>query len=399
MALKPEKFDPADYFKNPGYLKLDLMLRGVRVDPSLTKRGKVLPEYYLSDGIYGNLDLVLPHDIYVSVPYQEGNISDSPYKLRFFRNKFYLTFGKYSVKVKVLPKPNYFKKKLNDKLEYGNILSAHGSFVSLSLGGHRYLQPHLFGKAASYVPTVDEVIDVLDFANSESKIDVLAMSTWDTSGDDGGINSIEPYIRAIKSTFNLLLFIEIHLPKHRKFMDKTYAVGADSVCYHLGDLCSHGSDERVDSSHVMSMEEEIDLLKYAVSIYPQGTILSHITMGNRPLDDVKQDISRLTEIGVLPILTGESREVLLNAGYNIEEYAGMFKFVYEEAKKRKIKMNWFSKMSPFMTPIEGYLFTPDKPYFKLALMNFYQSRLFGGNISARLSDLRRNLRVREVKPK
>jgi hypothetical protein len=164
----------------------------------------------------------------------------------------------------------------------------------------------------------------------------------------------------------------------------------------LGDLCSHGGD-RLDDCHQMSEEEEISLLKHAVSIYPHGTILSHITMGSRPLADVKRDIKRLCEIGVLPILTPEKREILLKENYPIEDLADLYRYVYVEAKKNKIKMNWFSKMGPFISPFEGHFFTKDKPYLKLALMNFYQSRWFGGNISARLSNLRRSLRVKEIK--
>ena len=72
---------------------------------------------------------------------------------------------------------------------------------------------------------------------------------------------------------------------------------------------------------------------------------------------------------------------------------------YEKAKKYQIKMNWFSKLSPFMSPFEGRFFAGDIPRFKLALMNFYQSRILGGSISVGLSNLRRKLRVQEVDSK
>jgi len=242
------------------------------------------------------------------------------------------------------------------------------------------------------VLTVDEVIAMLERIRKDGPLDVVSLSSWYTKGEDGGILQIEPYIRAIKSSFNVLLLVEIHLPETAEWIDKTYAMGADSVCYHLGDLCSHGPfDNR------RQVKDELKLLKHAVAIFPQGTILSHITMGNRPFEDVIEDIDKLAEIKVLPLLTPESREIVIKQNLTTEQLAPLFGYVYNRAKRQSVTMNWFKRLAPFLTPIEGSYFSGDTPRLKLALLNFYQSRLFGGSISAGLSNLRRRLRVKEVK--
>ncbi|MBI4412559.1 MAG: hypothetical protein HY541_08760 [Deltaproteobacteria bacterium] len=401
-----ETFRPipeGDYFKNPGYLKLDLMLNGVRVDPSLFQKSLILKEYRLSPSLCGNLDLILPEETHVSVPYQEEFTIHSPYKLRGLHGKYTLSGREHSAVVKIVPHPSFYDERVNSAVRIGDVAQCHGGYVSLALGGHRYLQSHLNGSSGALstapatgrlVLSVDEVIGLLDRIRKETAIDVITLSAWSAKGEDGGILQIEPYIRAIKASFNVLLLVEVHLPNVRSMIDQTYAMGADSVCYHLGNLCSHGDQPPAPGR---STEQELHLLRHAVSIFPPGSILSHITMGSRPFAEVIEDIGLLTGIKVLPILTVEGLEVVRQKGLTTAQLAPLFGYVYNAAKRAKITMNWFSRLAPFVAPIEGRFFSGDSPKLKLALLNFYQSRFLGGSISAGLSNLRRKLRVREVK--
>lgn len=391
---------PHQYIQNPGYLKLDLMIQGVRVDPLIVKKGFVLKNYELGPGHYGNLNLILPDDTHVSVPYLEKDVESSPYRLRFIQGKFFLTTNQERLEVKLIPHPKFYDQKINDHMTIGQVAQCHGSYVSLALAGHRYLQPHIpLGDVSpeDALISVDETIATLERIRKDGALDVVTLSCWAATGEDGGIEQIEEYIRAIKSSFNVLLFVEVHPPLKKSWIDKTYAMGADSVCYHLGNLCNHGEG----GVPVVQQEslQEMEMLAHAVSIFPPGSILCHITMGNRPYKEVMKDIDELTKMGVMPILTPESREVILAESIGTDELAPLYGYVYNQAKECSITMNWFSKLAPFIAPIEGRHFSGDSPRIKLALMNFYQSRLFGGSISAALSNLRRRLRVKEVRSK
>ena len=398
MATQFKPLEESQYLNNPGYLKLDLMIRGARIHPSLFEEGMVLPSYRLSPSTYGNVTLILPDETWVSVPYQEEDIQNSPYEIILFKGKHYIKSPYGSLRVKLLKAPSFYDKKVNEKVTIGQVAVCHGNGVSLSMKGHRYLLPHLIDphdpqKEDLHV-TVEETVALLKEIRKDRKIDVVTISSWTTHEEDGGILEIEPYLRAIKEEFNVLLFVEVHLPHQTSIIDRTYAMGADSVCYHIGDLCSHGAHEE---SSRKPLKEELKLLKHAVKVFPQGTILSHLTMGTRPVEDVMKDVDELTKIKVLPILTVESREVVLQEKLTTKHLAPLFGYVYNQVKAQKVKMNWFSKLSSYFAPIEGRYFAGDTPKFKLALMNFYQSSAFGGSISSSLSNLRRKLRVREVK--
>ena len=383
---------------NLGLLKLDLMLKGVRFDESFCSKHQVLKDFRLGKHTFGTVDFILPGEICVSAPYQEDFVENSPYKIRFIKNKFYVASKDISMPIKWVSQPRFYEEAVNDKVKISDIASVHGNYVSLAIGGHRYLQSSLVTKeeCANSIISVEETVSTLDRIQKERPIDVVSLSCWDPDEEDGGIFQIKPYIEAIKKNFNVLVFIEVHLPKDENIIDQTYAIGADSVCYHIGNLCSHGH------SHIepeRNKEFENKLLKHAVSDFPGGSILVHITVGpigDRSNQQSKEEIESLCANKVLPILTIENLHDAHDMQMKAEQVAELQALVYEKAKENNIKIHWFSKLSPFFTPFEGRHLVGDAPKLKVALMNFYQSRVLGGSISSGLSNLRRKLRVREV---
>lgn len=373
------------------------MLRGARLDESFVRRHGVLADFRLGPNTFGNLEIILPDGICVSVPYQEEFVRESPYKIRDVKRRLFLTTPEGGLPVKWISQPDYYGQPVNAKARIGEVACVHGNYVALSLGGHRYLEPTLTAADGTssrpeLVISVDEAVAVLERIRKDRPIDVVSLSCWEP-GSDGGIKQVEAYVRAIKKFFNVLVFVEVHLPDRSATIDETYAMGADSVCYHIGNLCSHGGDR---ASAEREKKAEMRLLRHAVSVFPAGTILAHVTIGENSVEESREDIDALCGAGVLPILTVESLEVAHCKGLSAAEIAPLFGEIYDRAKQNGIKMNWFSKLSPFVTPMEGRFFTGDIPRLKLALMNFYQSRILGGSISSGLSNLRRKLRVKTV---
>lgn len=387
---------------NPGILKLELMLKGVKLDPSVFAAGDILPVYRIGPHCLGNLDMVLPGGTWVSVPYQEEFVKNSPLVLKYDAGKYILHFSDGHQTVTIVPHPKYYDDAVSAQARVGEIACVHGGYVSLAIGGHRYLQETLVdeegsGNRPGLVLSVDETLNVLEKITSRKPVDVVTLSCWSPDPRDGGILQIEPYIRAIKKNFGVLLLVEVHLPQTTDIIDATYAMGADSVCYHIGNLCTHGV--AAPSSGDRHKEIEMALLRHAVDVFPGGSILAHITCGDPATTDTRADIDELCAARVLPILTVESLAQANRLGFNAEKLAPLFGYLFTTARRHKIKMNWFSKLAPFVAPIEGHFFAGGISRLERTLMNLYQIRFFGGSLSAALSNLRRKLRVREVRPK
>lgn len=379
------------------------MIKGVQVDPVFYEKGLVQANYFIGEGTFGNLNFILPYKTYVSCPYQEAFCQDSDYKLTLKGNQAYLVWGKNQTVITLLKTANFDCEKKVGAFKIGDLAISYGSYISLKLGGHRYMASHLEStdsnqknsqsKSTNPIPDVKTIIEALRTIGKTQKIDVVSLSCWDGTQEDGGISQIAEYIKAIKKYFHVLLLIEVHLPKNKNCIDYTYALGADSVCYHLGDLCVHGNfDQRPDKR---DPHEELSFLDYAVKTYPKGSVLSHITINEREFTDVVEDIGRLSKTKVLPVLTFENLAKIQSLGYQTEQLAPLFGYVYHAAKQNKIPISWLTQLAPFLTPFEGHFFAGEIPRFKLALIRFYRSRLFGGSISANLSNLRRKIRVRK----
>lgn len=345
------------------------MLKGVRADESFFKKGILLEEYRLSPDVLGPLELILPFDTPVSVPYQEAATESSPYRLRLLRGKYYLTTYSDPIPVKVIPHPRFYGDLVREGVRIHEVASCHGRFVSLHLCGHRYLQPYLGGLEPfnrNLALSVDEVVALLERVKRDHPIEVVALSSWDAGSDDGGILRIEPYIRAIKSAFNVLLFVEVHPPKSASLIDVTQAMGADSVCYHLGRFDPTLPDQS-------RMEENLSVLRHAVNVFPAGSVLAHLTLGDQPLETVYKDIEMLSSLRVLPVMTGQKRADFLGRGITVPALAGLFGFIYAEAKKNRIPLHYFAKLSPFVAPIEGRFFSEDTPRLQLIVHHIYRS--------------------------
>ena len=91
-----------DYFNNPGALKIDLMLRGIRVADSDAKAR-------ISDCL--GIDVLLPMDTLVNIPCLEEFASRSPYELTASGSGLCITDGEGTVPIALPPMPELYSRK------------------------------------------------------------------------------------------------------------------------------------------------------------------------------------------------------------------------------------------------------------------------------------------------
>ena len=128
--------------------------------------------------------------------------------------------------------------------------------------------------------SVDEILEVVEAVKKEKVAEIIYLSLGFTSEDDGGIEFLAPYIKAIKKHFRILVAVEALPPKRNSWIDDTYAMGADSVLYNL-EIFDKGLFEIIcpGRSELIGRKRYLDALKYAASIFPNGTVASHLIVG------------------------------------------------------------------------------------------------------------------------
>ena len=387
-----------DYLQNPGALKIDLMLSGIRVNNSVD----------LSKVVYqSGINIILPGDTIANVPYGEEFTAASPYLLKRDGDGYTISGAKGSIPCDVMPVPEFYKGATSTGVEFSRVATTHGSYVAITpkpsceffeegveckyCAGNFDLSSDEAG-----VFSIDEILEVVEAVIKDKVAEIIYLSLGFTSSDDGGIEFLAPYIKEIKKHFRVLVAVEALPPKKNSWIDDTYAIGADSILYNL-EIFDKELFEIIcpGRSELIGRKRYLDALKYAASIFPNGTVASHLIVGLEPPGSTIKGVDYLTRMGVVPILPiyrPTPGKALRIEPLNAEVILPIYRHLYTAVKENNINMNWVRDISLISTPIEGKSLVEEEGGLSL-LDSFYRSS-FGRKTALGLSTLRRNLRVK-----
>jgi hypothetical protein len=391
-----------EYFDNPWALKIDLMLRGIRVVDSGVRA-------LISDA--SGIDVLLPMDTLVNIPCLEEFTDRSPYELVGRGGGFSITDGEGTVPVTIPPLPKLYGRRTSTGVEFSDIASTHGSYTVITPSPRcEFFNTNVECKycAGDYNTTggagrdftVEEVLEVVGATLKEGVSKIIYLSVGFSSGDDGGIDFLRPYIQAIKRHFNCLVAVEALPPKFNKWIDETYALGADSVLYNL-EIFDPVLFETIcpGRAELIGRKRYLDALGYAARIFPNGTVASHLIIGLEPPGSTNMGVDLLTSMGVVPILPiyrPSPGHALRIGPLTAEVIIPVYKHLYRAVRKNRINFNWVQDISIATTPIEASMLTEGGQAHRSFFDSFYRSRI-GLKTAWGLSTLRRKLRVKDSK--
>ncbi len=385
------------YLDNPGTLKIDLMLRGIRIaDP--------VHSISCADS---SIDLVLPDGILANVPCCEPYTEASLYVLKENHDGGYVIGdGTAEVPVQLIEKPDFLSGQTKSGVPFSDIAELHGSYVVISPASGceffnegiecSYCSGGFDTDEASKVFSVDDVLEVVEAVKKAKAAEIVYLSIGFSKGADGGIKFLTPYIQAIKKFFNVIVAVEALPPKRNHWIDHTYAVGADSVLYNL-EIYDKELFELIcpGRAGLIGRNRYLNALKYAATVFPSGTVASHLIVGLEPPGSTNKGIDCLTDMGVVPILPiyrPRPGKALGIDPLTTEIIIPVYRHLYKTVRDKNINMNWVSDISVLTTPLEGRNLLDD-PEGGNIFESFYRSKL-GKKTAWGLSSIRRKLRVR-----
>ena len=411
---------PEVIMANPGLLKLDLMRQGAHIETqalaSLEERGYRVE----ANGPFGgvdDVDIVLGQDTWVSVPLV-SSAQSTPYRLRQDGDEGYAVIRVEGEELKssarLSPRSHVFSHTTKQGIPFGRFGTVHGPYLALSPTNKCTFLPtndrcRFCGVVAhpdeNAGLAVDDVLEAIRIARAEHPVNVVYLSIGHLSSDDGGVAFLEPYVRAIKKHFDILVSVDALPPKDNKWIDRTYGMGVDAVSYNL-EIFDDELFRQVcpGPARVIGRERFLEALEYATTVFPSGGVTCHLIVGLEPLESTHAGIDALTKMGVLPVLPvfrpfkgRDMRSVLGIERYEptFPEMVEVYGHLYDRVKEQKLSLNLVRDISIVTTPLDARFFGAPPTRFQ----SFYQ-RVLGTRIarrtSAYLSDMRRNLRVREV---
>ena len=400
----PSSDDP-----NPGYLKLELALKGVRVAEPPANGPRFVRETP-SGELPQVIELVLPNDVWVSVPIDETSQSSSPFLLEGNGEEFHLRRNGANVDVRLVPQPQFYRNTTSRGTPMWKVGSVYGGFIAINpaaaCGYSLRGAPCRFCRSGSginveeaFPMSVREVVDVVRAAFAEGCVEFVYFNPSYVGSEDAGIAFLEPYIRAIKRHFDTLVAVQIHPPQTNEWIDRTYAMGVDALSYgveiHDQELLARRCGGRV---RYIGRERYYEALGYAASVFPSGTVWSDLVLGLESSESTQAGIDALVQLGVLPVLSvlrGGQPPASAFALPAFETVRPLFAHLYRAVRDAKINMGWVRDLSFAITPLEARFFAGDEARMAVTMQHFYRSKL--GTLAARsLSRLRRRLRVRLV---
>lgn len=393
---------------NPGLLKFDLAIRGARLGPGVRADIERLASGH--DHIARSLEVVLPEDVWVSLPIGDRFTAASPYELRAAGDGFVVDGNGQQIEVRIVPPPRFYAETTRSGRPMRTVGSAYGGYIAINpAAGCGFVPRGLacrFCDLSTRAPERDaplpvaDVVDTVRAAFAEGAVEFVYLHIGYLDGEDAGMEFLEPYVRAVKRHFDTLVAVQVQPPQHDAWIDRTYAMGVDALSYsveiHDPELLQRHCAGR--AAHV-GRDRYYDALAHAATVFPSGTVWSDLIVGLEPAASTIAGIDRLVGLGVLPVLSlFRPLDDALLSDHPLPEadaVAPVFAHLFNAVRTARISMHWVRDLSFAMTPIEARFFADEEARAVAGLGSFYRSRL--GSLAARnLSRLRRRLRVREV---
>ena len=417
----------AEILENPGLLKLELMRRGISVPDDV--RNALAEDGYGATGhalfgSAGDLDLVLNPGTWVTTPVLPGLAKKTPYELLQSADGGFAVGIKADQEdesqpkpapVKLYPRAHFFEHQTSQGLPFGRIGTVHGPYLALSpsnrctfLGSVDMCRFCGVGAGAGThegIP-VDDIVEAIRLARHDNPVSVVYLSVGHLGSDDGGVRFLEPYVTAIKKHFDVLVAVDALPPADDAWIDRTYGMGVDAVSYNL-EIYSPSQFEVVcpGPARVIGRQRFLNALKYATTVFPSGAVTCHLIVGLESLESTRAGIVDLTRRGVVPILPVyrpfKGRDMrgdhLVDAieEPSLDELVDLYAFLFEEVRRNKLSMHIVRDISVVTTPLEARFFTGKRGFWDGLKTRVMSSKVMR-RTSAKLSDLRRSLRVREV---
>lgn len=384
----------------PVHLKLDLGLRGVRLDPSARD---FAPGF---DAPMPMLDLVLPDDVRVSVAIAA---EDAPLLVAEGKRLFVVPGnGGPRVEVRNATLPRFAARQTSRGIPMrrvatvlGNHLLVHpGAVCGFSVHGApcRFCLEGARGPTdRATMPTVADVVEVVRAAFDEGVASLVYVNGSPFEAEDGGMAFLAPYIEAIRKHFDTLVAVQTHPPKALSWIDRTYAMGVDALSFNLEIFDPELLNRHcIGRSRYIGRERYLEALEHAAKVFPSGTVWTDLVVGLEPLESTIEGIDTLTAMGVLPVV-GMRRPAAAVAGAALAPAAvtPLLAHLHRAVRDKGISMGWLGDLTLGISPLEAREFTGDDARMALAMRSLTRWRL--GALAARgLARARRRLRVRPV---
>lgn len=360
-----------------GQIKLGLIQRGLTI-PDLLQGLAEISGGLCSSEPGEEITLALAGDFIVKTTLNP--LEQLGPKLVFQEDRLRLHMTEGEIDVNIIPVPEFLKRQLKQRTPISKNICLDGYCLNIFL--------RAIGRGKKLSMPIEAVLSIIQSAFEENSADLVQLNMDYSEEMDQGFSRLAPLVEAIKKRFNTFVALKGFPPLNHSTIDHIYASGFDIIDFPLG-----GFSGSLKSKKMMTLKQVHSALEYATGIFQLGTVWTDLVLGNESCQRYNEEIDRLTDLGVLPLifLQRDSVEKPDRYGQLVELAEHMDKAI----QRNRLPLKWLYPTCRFLSPLDTRFFTEDPLQARLAVTPVYRSGL-GKKASAGFAALRRKLRIRNV---
>lgn len=303
---------------NPAELEIDLLCKGVRVDPSCTLEEDARSFSRTRAGLGSGLELTLPAPgkrIWVNVPVFEPFAKLSPYCLSKRGDAYEVADDRtrgLCYEVGIPPRPLWYDRTTSRGLPMTQVGVLQGTYL-----GIYFSQTCLFWKtspseACRFCTTglnvgvteaaeknVDDVVETALAAKSESGVTFVHFNTGYQEGR--GLDEAAPYVKAIKERVGALVGLQCIPSRDLWKYDWLMDLGVDhfSFCYEFHNP-EYFAKYLPGKQSKVGQDAFFRAMEYCAAKMGKGRASGEIIAGIEPIEDTLKAIDYITSVGAFP---------------------------------------------------------------------------------------------------
>lgn len=384
----------------PPAAKLDLALRGLRIDASaqgLTPATEPLPQ---------SLELVVSGAVRVCMPVDAAGTAPAPFLLMGGEGRYWLVDsaanGASRLDVRMADTPRFYGRRTTSGLPMRRVASVHGSHLLVHPSGAcgfsvqgapcRFCLEGARGRTDAEASVAD-VVEVVRAAFDGGAAESVYLNSDAFDAEDGGLAFLAPYVEGIRKHFDTMVAVQAHPPRTDRWIDWAYALGVDALSFNLEIYDPQLLDRHcIGRMRYIGRQRYLDALGRAGTVFPNGTVWSDLVLGLEPPESTMAGIDALTALGVVPVVSAR-RTLSATAAPDPADVDRVLAHLYRTVHDRRIGMGWVRDLVSGVAPLEAR--PGGSAPLSRAVHDLARSRL--GALAARgLARFRRRLRVKTV---
>ena len=343
---------------NPCELEIDLLCKGIRIDPSCTLESDARIFARTRAGLGSGLELVIPapeKDIWVNVPVEEDFATSSPYRLEKGLEGYAVVDereGALSYTVRIPHQPKWYTMATSKGTPMSKVGVLQGTYLGIYVSNsclYWYSNP---SQGCKFCTTglnvgVNEVVDkdlddVVETALAAKREDGVTFVHFNSGYQvDKGLDNVAPYVKAVKERVGALVGVQVMPARDLWKYDWLIDLGTDhfSFCYEFQNP-EYFTRFCPGKAATVGQRAFFGAMEYCARKMGKGRNSGEIIAGVEPIEDTLKGIDYITSVGCFPTVCifrpviGAEMERFPSPPY--EEMVAVMRHMYEACRRNGI---------------------------------------------------------------